>query len=147
MGFSRGVDSNPGLLRIVETMVFIGDGYPYLGDALRDLEGVSDEAREENLPVPSDMALGNARRLLYAMYRILPRRFEVYPMPDGGIAIHVPGGTGHSVLLLCDSDGGALCSVNMGGAHRRARYSDARRLPDGFVGDALAELKGLGTAA
>ena len=127
--------------------VLIGDRYSGLRDALHDLEGVRDEAREDNLPVPSDMASGNAERLLHAMYRILPRRFEVYPMPDGEIAIHVPGGTGRSVLLLCDSDGGALCSVNVDGVHRCARYSDARRLPDGFVRDALAELKGPGAAA
>ena len=67
-------------------------------------------------------------------------------MPDGEIAIDVPGGPGRSVLLLCGSDGGALCSVNMNGAHRRARYSDARGLPDGFVSDALAELERLNNA-
>ncbi len=112
-----------------------------LRDALRDLDEAKDEAREEELPAPSDAALENTRRLLHAMYRILPRRFEVYPMPDAEIAIHVPGGPGRSVLLLCGSDGGALCSVNMNGAHRRARYSETRGLPDGFVRDALAELE------
>lgn len=113
---------------------------PDLCDALRDLEGVREEAREDGLPAPSDAAAANARRLLHAMYRLLPRRFEVYPMPDGEIAIDVPGGPGRSVLLLCGSDGGALCSVNMNGAHRRARYSGAHALPDGFVRSALAEL-------
>ena len=52
--------------------------------------------------------------------------------------IDAPGGHGRSVLLLCDSEGGALCLVNMNGAHRRARYSDADLLPDGFVREALA---------
>lgn len=125
----------------MDFVALAGDRYPDLCDALRDLEGVRNEAREEEFPVPSDMALGNARRLLHAMYWILSRRFEVYPMPDGEIAIHVPGGPGRSVLLLCGSDGGALCSVNMDGVHRRARYTDTRRLPDGFVRDALAELE------
>ena len=114
-----------------------GDGCPDLRDALRDLEGARDEAREEGFPAPSDAALGNARRLLRAMYRMLPRRFEVYPMPDGEIAIHVPGGPGRSVILLCEPDGGALCLVNVDGKHRRARYADARGLPDGFVREAL----------
>ena len=118
-----------------------GDHCPDLRDALRDLDEAKDEARVEGFPAPSDTALGNARRLLRAMYRILPRRFEVYPMPDAEIAIDIPGGPGRSVLLLCGSDGGALCLVNMNGAHRRARYSDPRRLPDGFVRDALAELE------
>lgn len=142
-----GVDSSAFPPRIMDFTALAGGLYPDLCDALHDLEGVRNEAREEGIPVPSGMALGNARRLLHAMYRMLPRRFEVYPMPDGEIAIHVPGGPGRSVLLLCGSDGGALCSVNMDGAHRRARYSDTRRLPDGFVRDALAELEGPDGAA
>ena len=114
---------------------------PDLCDALRDLDQAKDEAREEEFPVPAGKALGNARRLLHAMHRISPRRFEVYPTPDGEIAIDAPGGPGRSVLLLCDSDGGALCLVNMNGAHRRARYSDTRKLPDGLVREALSELE------
>ena len=114
-----------------------GDRHPDLRDALRGLDDAKDEAREEGLLVPSDTALRNARRLLYAMYGISPQRFEVYPVPDGEIAIDAPKGFGRSVLLLCGSDGGALCSVNMGGAHRRARYFDTHGLPDGFVRKAL----------
>ena len=114
---------------------------PDLCDALSDLDGVRQEACEDGFPAPSDTAAENARRLLHDMYRILPRRLEIYPTPDGEVALDVPGGPGRSVLLLCASDGGALCSVNMNGAHRRARYSDARELPDGFLRDALAELE------
>ena len=114
---------------------------PELHDALHDLDEAKDEALEEGFPLPSNTALENARRLLHAMYDISPRRFEVYPTPDGEIAIDAPGGFGRSVLLLCDSDGGALCLVNMNGTHRRARYSDTGSLPDGFVREALAELK------
>ena len=112
-----------------------------LNDALCDLQQATDEAREEGFPVPSDVALENAVRFLRGMYGISPRRFEVYPTPDGEIAIDVPGGPGRSILLLCDSDGGALCLLNMNGDHRRARYSTAGILPDGFVRDALAELE------
>ena len=112
-----------------------------LSEALRDLREAKDEAREEGFPAPSDAALQNARRLLHDMHGISPRRFEVYPTPDGEVAIDAPGGFGRSVLLLCDSGGGALCSVNMDGAHRRARYSDTRGLPDGFVREVLAEMK------
>ena len=118
-----------------------GDHQPDLHDALYDLDQAKEEAREDGFPVPSGKALENARRLLYAMYRVSPRRFEVYPTPDGEIAIDAPGRPGRSVLLLCDSDGGALCLVNMAGAHRRARYSDTHGLPDGFVREALAEFE------
>lgn len=112
-----------------------------LNDALYDLQQATDEAREEGFPVPSGVALENAVRLLREMYGISPCRFEVYPTPEGEIAINAPGGHGRSVLLLCDLDGGALCLVNMNGDHRRARYSTAGILPDGFVRDALVELE------
>ena len=111
-----------------------------LSDALRDLRETSDEAREEGTPLPSNAALESAERLLREMYRISPRRFEVYPTPDGEVAIDAPS-CGSSVLMLCDSDGGALCLVNVGGTHRRARYSTTQTLPDGFVREALVELE------
>ncbi len=114
--------------------------HPERADSLRELGGVVAEAQEEGFPRPSEEAVKNARRLLRAMHRISPQRFEVYPTPDGEVAIDAPGGAGRSVILLCASDGGALCLVNMGGAHRRARYSDTTRLPDGFVREALEEL-------
>ena len=111
-----------------------------LTDALHDLHAAMDEACEEGFPIPSKIALENAERLLREMYLISPRRFEVYPTPDGEIAIDAPGGHRRSVLLLCDSEGGALCLVNMNGTHRRARYSTINTLPDGFVHDALTNL-------
>ena len=114
---------------------------PELRDALCDLDDATTEAREEGLPFPSDTALANARRLLLAMYELLPCRFEVYPTPDGEIAVQPSSGPGASVLVLCESDGGALCLVSTNDAHRRARYSDTDLLPDGFVREALAELK------
>lgn len=126
--------------RVIENIQIAGGRNPDLRDALCDLDQARDEAREESFPAPSDRVLKNARRLLHDMYKVLPWRFEVYPTPDGEIAIDVPGGFGRSVILLCDSDGGALCSVNVDGAHRRARYEDVRMLPDGFVREALMEL-------
>ena len=109
--------------------------------ALYDLRQAAKEASEEGFPAPSDNALANANRLLKEMYGISRRRFEVYPTQDGEIAIDAPGGYGRSVLLLCDSQGGALCLVNMNGKHRRARYSSTEMLPDGFVREALTELE------
>lgn len=109
--------------------------------ALNDLQESKSEAHEVGYPIPSDKVLENSERLLKAMYRISPRRYEVYPTPDGEIAIDAPGGYNRSVLLLCDSQGGVLCLVNMNGNHRRARYSSSERLPDGFVREALADLE------
>ena len=125
---------------IVEFLEIAGGRNAGLRDALNDLDEAAAEAQDEKFPIPSDLALANARRLLLAMYKLLPRRFEVYPTPDGEVAIDAPGGRGRSVLLLCDSDGGALCLVNIDGKHRRARYSDTGSLPDGFVREALDEV-------
>ena len=112
-----------------------------LYEAQDDLSDVRQESQDEGYPTPSAAAMANARRLLLEMHDILPRRFEVYPTQDGEIAIDAPAGHGRSVILLCDSDGGALCLVNNDGDQRRARYSNANKLPDGFLREALDELK------
>lgn len=108
--------------------------------ALQDLQEIPNEASEEGFLPPSDKALNNAARLLKEVHAISSRRYEIYPTPDGEIAIDAPGGYGRSVILLCDSDGGALCLVNMNGKHRRARHSSIETLPDGFLREALTEL-------
>lgn len=108
--------------------------------AMCDLNDAVNEAQEDEFPKPSQRALKTSKRLLGELYSLYPCRLETYPTPDGEIALVVPGGFGRSVLLLCDSDGGVLCLVNLDGQHRRARYSTASMLPDGFVREALSEL-------
>lgn len=111
-----------------------------LAETLNDLREAADEAREEGFPIPSDTAIANSERLIKKICGISPGRHGVYPTPDGEIAIDIFNGKGSSVILLCDSGGGALCLVNMEGNHRRARYSKTDALPDGFVREALSEL-------
>ena len=111
-----------------------------LSDALNDLNEASDDARKEDFPAPSDLALSNAERLLKAMYKITPRRFEVYPTPDGEIAIDAPSGDGQSVLLLCEPNGGALCLANLQDGYRSNSYQNADALPDNFLRKSLAAL-------
>ena len=113
---------------------------PDLEEALEDLRAAPDEAMDEGYPPPTQLVLANAGRILRRMHALLPTRFEVYPTPDGEVAVVAPGAPRHSVMVLCDSNGGALCTVNMDGEHRRARYSNASSLPDGFLRDALNEL-------
>lgn len=112
-----------------------------LNGVLADLQEVIDEAREEGFPVPSDIAIANSEQLIKNLYEISPGRYGVYPTQDGEIAIDVFNGKGSSVILLCDSAGGTLCLVNIDGNRRRAHYSQINALPDGFVREALAELK------
>lgn len=98
-----------------------------LVDALADLNGTVAEAREEGFEPLSEVAIGNARRLLESLFELLPKRCEVYPTPDAEVAIDIPGKPGSSVIVLCASDGAVLCLVNLAGDWRRARYSSASR--------------------
>ena len=112
--------------------------------ALEDLSGAPAEAAEEGYPQPTQLALSNAKRILRRMHALFGARLEVYPTQDGEVAIVAPGKPRSSVMVLCGPDGGALCMVNMDGVHRRARYSTADSLPDGFLRDALDELANRG---
>ena len=111
-----------------------------LQEALDDLRATPDEGLDEGYPLPTQLALANADRILRRMHALFPTRLEVYPTPDGEVAIVAPGAPRRSVMVLCDSNGGALCTVNMDGEHRRARYATANSLPNGFLRDALDEL-------
>ena len=111
-----------------------------LEDMLADLRDARAEAAEEGFPPPSDVSITRAERVLTETRRFSTRRFEVYPTPDGEIAIDMPI-DGGSVLLLCDSDGGALCLVNLNGDKRQKRYASADELPDSFLVQAMSELK------
>ena len=112
-----------------------------LSDALEEHQHATTEAEEEGFPIPSDLALTNSERLLRKMYRILPQRYEVYPTPDAEIAIRALAPR-RSVIMLCDSLGGALCLVNVKSGRRRKRYTSADALPDSFLEKALLDLKG-----
>lgn len=105
---------------------------------LADLRDARAEAVEEGFPPPSNLSITEAERILTATRRFSTLRFEVYPTPDGEIAIDMPI-DGGSVLLLCDSDGGALCLVNLNGDKRQKRYASAAELPDGFLIQAMSE--------
>ena len=111
-----------------------------LSDALLELQHATKEAMEEEFELPSDLALSNAKRLLWKMYVTLPQRFEVYPTPDAEIAIRVLAPR-RSVILLCESNGGALCLANLDSGRRRQSYANANDLPDEFLKEALIELK------
>ncbi len=111
-----------------------------LADALQELDEVPADAEEDGLEVPSETAFANAERLLQAMYHDFPRRFVVYPVSGDRIAIDTRGLNDRGAVVTCDSDGGALCMVTIDGEYRRARYSTARELPDGFIREALTAL-------
>lgn len=111
-----------------------------LQEALQEIDEVPNDAKDDGLEVPSELALRNARRLLQEMYRISPRPYGIYPVSDGYVAIDARGRDGRIAVVMCGSDGEVLCLVTVGTEHRRARYTSADRLPDGFVREALSDL-------
>ena len=114
---------------------------PDLDDALADLAGIGDEARDEGFKPPPEAVVLNAAQLLRSMYAHRPRRFEVYPTPEGGAAVYA-GKQKRSVLVLCDPDGSVHCSVNLDGRHCRAYYDRTFQggIPTGFLQEALAAI-------
>ena len=86
------------------------------------------------------VAFEQARRILGEICGEWPRRFMVYPMHGGYIAIDARGGFGDAVMVMCGSDGDARCIVTIDGEDRRAAYSSANIVPDAFVREALLEL-------
>ena len=135
-----GIEDGDRWLKAYEALEAYGSTNSDLRDALSDLGEVTIEAQEEDYPAPSREALTNADSILRRMYRISPQRFEVYPMPNGAIAIDAAYSPGNSLVVLCASDGNASCLVNINGKPRKALYSDAGQLPDEFVRKALQEL-------
>ena len=109
-----------------------------LADALADLHDVREEADEEEFTSPSGLALKNAERLLRDMYDILPCRYEVYPMPDGEIAIDAPMALGISIVAMCEPDGNVLCFVHTDRDKERRRFP-IEELPNDFLRHALSE--------
>lgn len=112
-----------------------------LHDALRELDEVEAEASENGLPIPSGAVHRNARILIPRLHRLYRGRFAVYPLLDGEIAIEATIPSKHSVIVNCEADGSILCLVNIHGRSRRAKYQGVSQLPDGFIQDALIELR------
>ena len=112
-----------------------------LSIAMADLQEAADYARDEGFAIPTSAAFDNAGRLLSEIHKISSLHLEVYPTPDGEIAVHVPNRKGRSVVLLCGSDGDALCLANLESGHRRKKYPSADTLPDKFLRQAFMDLE------
>jgi len=110
-----------------------------LGEALHDLHSSIEEAQQEEFYAPSAIAMENAEQFIRNLYALSSRRLEVYPTPDGEIAVVAPF-PGKSVMVLCDSDGGGLLMAHMAEGHWRARYADAREIPSFLLQRAIEDM-------
>ena len=91
---------------------------------LRELNEVRTEAEEEGYPIPSPEVVRSAEYLLRKLLPFCLPPFDVYPTPDGEVALDISSEQG-SVILLCEPAGTVLCLVNMGGTKQWKRYSSA----------------------
>ena len=101
-----------------------------LADALADLADACEEAREDGFPIPDRELLDRSEQLLRKLYVVWPHRFEVYPNPDGEVAIDARNDRGSAVLVLCEPAGEVLCLVHINDEQRIRRYPSTEDLPD-----------------
>ena len=112
-----------------------------LCDALADLREAAEYAEEEDFPIPSKSAIANAELCCCARYTRFPRCIlKCILLWTVRLPFMSPNGRGRSVLLLCDSVGGALCLANLESEHRRKSYPTADTLPDKFLRQALVDV-------
>ena len=112
---------------------------PDLPGALCELYEVQSAARSDGGTVPGGHAVDKAKSILMDMYRISPRLYAVYPMPDGEIAIDAATRYGTSLVVLCNPDGSAQCLTYIGEEYRTKEYPDTGTLPDDFIRKALLD--------
>ena len=108
----------------------------------QDLADVKNEAAEEGWPTPSEIACSGARRILVEMFEVLPCRYEVYPTPNGEIAIDLPSGFSASILVLCASEGHVMYLVTVEGEEHVQANLSLNDFPDQFVRQQLVRLIG-----
>ena len=111
-----------------------------LENALQDLNRIPREAPEDGHLEPAKVTVENAKHLLSRMYEISPRRYEVYLLPDGDIAIDGAGMNGKRVVVLCEAGGGVLCLASPRNPNLSTSHPSAHNVPDDFLHEALATL-------
>ena len=111
-----------------------------LGDALDDLSEVLEEAEEKGYQIPTETAISEAKRLLVTMYEIAPRRFEVYPMPEGEVTIDATNENGHYLMLLIASDGSARGLSNSANGRSRRHFNSISDIPHEFLRESMLDI-------
>lgn len=114
---------------------------PDLVEALLDLYDAPRIAEEDGDIVPDRDTLLRAEDILRAMYRMDPRSYSVYPMPDGDIAIDAHSSQGSKVVMMCDPGGVTRCLTYINGEFSSREYDDPSTIPDSFVRDALQKTR------
>ena len=111
----------------------------HLKHAMADLDAVRAAAKEEGYPVPSKALVSKVGDLLSRVFDVAPRRYSVYPMEEGEIAIHASNEPTGAVVITCLPHD-IWCVVSIGKSRRRAWFQSMDELPDPFMCKALEDL-------
>ena len=95
---------------------------PAVPDFVRDLHEVPNEADEEGYPVPPKEVLQLAERLGRKILPFCKRKCEVYPTPDGEVALDVSSER-RSLIVIIEPSSTVLCLVNIDGEKRWKRFA------------------------
>lgn len=113
-----------------------------LKDAIQELNELNEEAIEYDIQMPPSEVSDTVERLLKSMYNVLPIRPVVELLSDSSIAIRMIGPKGNSVTTIVEANGETIVIVRLDGkTDRRAWYTEATSLIDGFIEDALNSLR------
>lgn len=114
----------------------------WLDEAIKDLDGVDEEVREEGFRAINPVSKLNARHILESVHSAGLPAPSIYPTEDREIAIlFASSEPGAAVLVLCDSEGGWACLSSVGGKNQRARFDDAADAPHPFLTEELRKLQ------
>ena len=97
---------------------------------LDDLSDVQSEAQEEGYPLPTQIAIRNAKHLVNVLYDIAPLRYEVYPTICGEIAIDTPNGVSASAVIICASDGSVMYIASSAEGEFSNKCLSVEEIPD-----------------
>lgn len=107
-------------------------------EAMVDLKNVFDCAKEEGIKPIQLETYRTARRTFEVLYEKYPRRYEIYPMPNGHIIVDALNDKGKSVMFSCRPDGSVLCFGDK--KSDRKKYSTPEVILDTFVSEAMNKL-------
>ena len=114
---------------------------PTLKDSLNEINAARREALEDGTVEPAESSFALAQSLVPQLHDILPGRYDAFPEDSGGVTLTAPSArTGFAVTVECVPDGSVVCLLVSPGRMRKAVYSDAADLPDGFFREALQAL-------
>ena len=90
----------------------------------------------------SDTARKNARNLIEALNGMLDREYDIVAGDGQQVAIGVTGTKPHTGMTIeCTKAGRVECYVTIGQNNRTAIYYQMDGLPDGFIRDAIRDLR------